>query len=555
MPTDIEIAQKADIKPITDIAARLDLKPDQLYPFGKHIAKLPGFGLPDAEAKGKLILVTAVSPTPAGEGKTTTLIGLAEGLDRIGKRTCAVIREPSLGPVFGMKGGAAGGGYSQVLPMEDINLQFTGDFAAVEKAHNLLSAMIDNYAQNRNAEKRLDSRSIVWKRVMDMNDRALRKIVTGLGGTTMGVPREAGFDITAASEIMAILCLSNDLQDLKERIDRIFVGYTMEREPMFARDFKATGAMAALMKMAMWPNLVQTIAGTPTIVHGGPFANIAQGTNTIIGTRAGLQLADYVVTEAGFGADLGAEKFFNIKCRAAGFNPNAVVLVSTIRSLKYQGGVERENLSRPNAGAVRKGLPNLEKHLENMQSFGVPVVIAINMFSADSDEEVQVVMDFAASKGVSAIPAYSWAKGGEGCTELATEVARLADGFDEPFKPTYSLDLSPEAKIETLAKKYYGAASVTYSDQARKDLRRIEKLGMNGLPVCMAKTQYSFSDNPKLLGRAQGFEFNIREVELAAGAGFIVPIAGSLMQMPGLPAKPAAENIDIDANGNITGLF
>lgn len=553
MPTDIEIARKAKLKPIEQIADRLKLSESDLFKFGPYMAKLPS-GLESDEAieRSRMILVTALSPTPAGEGKTVTSISLAQGLDKIGKNTCVVLREPSLGPVFGIKGGAAGGGYSQVLPMEEINLHFTGDFAAVEKAHNLLAAMVDNYAQNRKVEKPIDVRTIAWKRVMDMNDRALRKINVGLGGVTMGMPRETGFDITAASEIMAILCLSKDLNDLKKRLGNIFLGFTMDRQPLFARDFKAPGAMATLMKWAIQPNLVQTIEGTPAIIHGGPFANIAQGTNTLIATRTGMSLADYVVTEAGFGSDLGAEKFLDIKCRQGGISPSAVVVVATVRALKYHGGVKLEDLNAPNPEAVAKGLPNLEKHVENMKSYGLPVVVSINQFTSDTEEEMNEIHKL---EGVDVVTNQGWAEGGAGATELAEAVVRAADRATGPFKPAYDLSDSPEEKIRTVATKIYGAADIQLSGQAKKDLRRIEKLGMNNLPICIAKTQYSFSDDPKLLGRPEGFTFHIREIELAAGAGFIVPIAGAMMRMPGLPASPAAERIDIDTEGNISGLF
>jgi formate--tetrahydrofolate ligase len=556
MASDIEIARTIQLKDIGEIAAQLGIGEDQIERYGRYKAKLP-LHLIDREkaAKNKLILVSAISPTPAGEGKTTVSIGLAQGLNRIGKRTTAVLREPSLGPVFGIKGGATGGGYSQVLPMEDINLHFTGDFAAIEKAHNLLSALIDNNLQNKKNSLGIDPRTVAWKRVMDMNDRALRKLVIGLGGTTGGVPRETGFDITAASEIMAILCLSNDLSDLKRRFGNIFVGFTYDKQPVFARDLKAPGAMAALMKDAIKPNLVQTIEGQPAILHGGPFANIAQGTNSIIATRMGLSLSDYVVTEAGFGFDLGAEKFLDIKCRTAGLSPNAIVIVATIRALKYHGGAGLKNLTEPNPDAVEKGLPNLEKHLENAKLFNVPCVVAINKFTSDSAEEIKVVQQRCEALGVPVNVADVWGQGGAGTTDLASTVAALADGNDTPFTPLYDWEWSVEEKIRTIATQYYGAGAVEFQAKAKTDLKRISTLGMDKLPVCMAKTQKSLSDNPDLIGRPQGFTLTVREIELAAGAGFLVPITGEMMRMPGLPEVPAAEGIDIDDEGNISGLF
>ena len=556
MKTDIEIAQAATLRDIGDIAAQLNIPEDQLERYGRHKAKLP-LSLIDMEAarRGKLILVTAISPTPAGEGKTTISIGLAQGLCRIGKRAAAVLREPSLGPVFGIKGGATGGGHSQVLPMEDINLHFTGDFAAVEKAHNLLAALIDNNLQNKKHGLGIDPRTVAWKRCMDMNDRALRRMVIGLGGTTGGVPRETGFDITAASEIMAILCLSESLSDLKRRLGNIFVGFTFDRQPIYARDLKANGAMAALMKDAIKPNLVQTLEGTPAILHGGPFANIAQGTNTVLATRMGLSLADYVVTEAGFGADLGAEKFLDIKCQSAGLSPNAVVLVATVRALKYHGGASLTNLKEPDPAAVERGMENLEKHLENIQGFGLPPVVAMNRFITDSAEELAVIQERCESKGVPVALADAWEKGGAGSEALAQAVAAVADRHTAPFKPTYDWAQPVEEKIKAVATKIYGADGVEYAAKAKTDLRRIERLGLQGLPVCIAKTQKSLSDNDALLGRPRGFKITVREIEIAAGAGFLVPITGEIMRMPGLPAVPAAEGIDVDDDGNITGLF
>jgi formate--tetrahydrofolate ligase len=554
--TDIQIAQQASLRNISDIASLLGLDDDQLEKYGHYKAKLPLSLIDDEKAKqSKLILVTAISPTPAGEGKTTTSIGLAQGLHQRNKKTAVVLREPSLGPVFGIKGGAAGGGYSQVLPMEDINLHFTGDFSAIEKAHNLLAALIDNNVQSKKNNLNVDPRTVIWKRVMDMNDRALRNVIVGLGGTANGVPRESGFDITAASEIMAILCLSKDPMDLKERLGRIFVGFTYEKQPIYARDLKAEGAMAALLKDAIKPNLVQTIEGVPALIHGGPFANIAQGTNTAIATRMGLSLADYVVTEAGFGADLGAEKFLNIKCPSAGLSPDAVVVVATVRALKYHGGQSLKELSEPNAEAVEKGLENLEKHLENIASFGLPAVVAINRFTQDTDEELQRISDRCKKLGASFALSEVWEKGGAGGLELADRVVELAEQSNTNFQPLYDWDSPVKEKIETIATRIYGADGVDYSTQAERDLRRIQKLELEGLPICMAKTQKSLSDNAKLLGRPNGFRIYIREIELAAGAGFLIPISGNMMRMPGLPAKPAANHIDIDEMGNISGLF
>jgi len=554
--SDIEIAQSVNLKSIVKIAQKLELKEDQLQLYGAYKAKLPlDLIQEDKVAKCKLILVSAISPTPAGEGKTTTSIGLAEGLNKIGKKTTVVLREPSLGPVFGIKGGATGGGWSQVLPMEDINLHFTGDFAAVEKAHNLLAALIDNNIQNRKFNLGLDPRTISWKRVMDMNDRSLRRITIGLGGTGNGVPRETGFDITAASEIMAILCLSKDLNDLKRRMGNIFVGLTWDRKPIYARDLKAEGAMATLLKDAIKPNLVQTIEGNPAIIHGGPFANIAQGTNTIIATKMGMSLSDYVVTEAGFGFDLGAEKFLDIKCRTAGLSPNAAVIVATVRALKYHGGKSLKKLADPDPKAVQKGCENLEKHLENAKQFGLPAIVAINRFTADSEEELQVIKNSCDKFGVPAVYSEVWAKGGDGALELAQKVAEIADQWTKPFVPCYENDWQPMEKIEAIAKKIYGAAHVEYSADAKADLKKIESLGLNHLPVCIAKTQKSLSDNPDLIGRPRAFTLTVRQIEIAAGAGFIVPITGEMMRMPGLPDEPAAEKIDIDEHGQISGLF
>lgn len=556
MSTDLEIARSVQLRPITEVAAKLHIPADELELYGKYKAKLPlQLIREDRWKKSKLILVSAISPTPAGEGKTTVSIGLAEGLNRTGRNTCVVLREPSLGPVFGIKGGATGGGWSQVLPMEDINLHFTGDFAAIEKAHNLLAALIDNNLQSREFSLGLDPRTVSWKRVMDMNDRALRQIVIGLGGTASGVPRETGFDITAASEIMAILCLAENRADLKSRLGNIFVGFTFDKRPVYARDLKAQGAMAALLKNAIQPNLVQTIEGNPAIIHGGPFANIAQGTNSVIATRMGLSLADYVVTEAGFGFDLGAEKFFDIKCQSAGLSPRAVVLVATIRALKYHGGVPLAQLKTPDADAVKAGLPNLEKHLENIRQFGVPAVVAINCFSGDSAAEIAVVQERCAEMGVAAVLSRGWEAGGGGTVELAEAVAAAVERSTAGFQPLYDWQWPVEQKIATIAKKIYGAEAIDYSPKARADLRKIATLGLEKLPVCIAKTQKSLSDNPKLLGRPKDFIVTVREIEIAAGAGFLIPITGEIMRMPGLPAQPAAENIDIDEEGNISGLF
>ncbi len=556
MMSDLEIAQSIKLKNITEIANDWGIKEDDLYLYGKHKAKLP-LNLIDYDKieKSKLILVSAISPTPAGEGKTTVSIGLSEAFNRIGKKFMPVLREPSLGPVFGIKGGATGGGYSQVLPMEDINLHFTGDFSAIEKAHNLLSALIANNLQFKDKEPNIDSRTVLWKRVMDMNDRALRRIVTGLGGIAYGVPRETGFDITAASEIMAILCLADSLEDLKRRFDRIFIGYTYDKKPVYAKDLKATGAMAALMKDAIKPNLVQTIEGNPAIIHGGPFANIAQGTNSVIATRMGLSLSDYVITEAGFGFDLGAEKFFDIKCQSAGLKPQAVVLVATIRALKYHGHAKLNELTQPDPERVKKGLPNLEKHLENIGHFGVPAVIAINRFPTDTDEEIQVIKEHFEESGVQVFVADVWAKGGEGATDIATAITEMIDAVHSEFTPLYKNEWSVEEKIATVCQKVYGAKAIEYTPQAKRDLEKINDLGLNHLPVCIAKTQKSLSDNPKLLGRPKDFVITIREIEIASGAGFLIPISGAILRMPGLPEFPAAEKITIDDEGNISGLF
>lgn len=553
---DLDIARKVELQHISKIAEKFGIKEDDIEMYGKYKAKLPLAAIDEKKAaESNLILVSAISPTPAGEGKTTVSIGLSEGLNKVGKKTTVVLREPSLGPVFGIKGGATGGGYSQVLPMEDINLHFTGDFSAIEKAHNLLAAVIDNNIQSKTNGLGLDPRTISWKRVVDMNDRSLRKIVVGLGGTTSGIPRETGFDITAASEIMAILCLAADLHDLKIRLGNIFIGYTFRREPIYARDLNAGGAMAALLKDAIKPNLVQTIEGNPAIIHGGPFANIAQGTNSVIATRMGMTYSEYTVTEAGFGFDLGAEKFFDIKCQSAGLSPKAVVLTATIRALKYHGGADLKTLTEPNVEALKKGLPNLEKHLENIRQFNVTPVIAINRFTSDTDEEVQIIMDKANELGIRCAVADLWAKGGDGAIDLAKKVIEVAETNPPVFDPMYDWSWDVKKKIETLATKIYGAEHVDYSAQARKDLKKISELGLDQMPICIAKTQKSLSDNPALLGRPKDFIITVREIEIASGAGFLIPITGSIMRMPGLPAHPASENISIDNDGNITGLM
>ena len=556
MKSDIEIAQSVRIKPIGDIADILGIPRDDLELYGKYKAKLPLHLIDEEKIKNaRLILVTAITPTPAGEGKTTTSIGLAQALNRIGKRATVVLREPSLGPVFGIKGGAAGGGFSQVIPMEDINLHFTGDIAAVEKAHNLLSALIDNNIQLREGNLNIDPRTIEWKRVIDMNDRALRDIITGLGGPREGVPRESGFNITAASEVMATLCIAKDLMDLRERLGNIFVGYTYDDKPVFARDLKANGAMAALLKDAIKPNLVQTIEGTPALIHGGPFANIAQGTNTIVATKTGLSLSDYVVTEAGFASELGAEKFFDIKSQFGNLKANAVVIVATIRALKYHGGAKLSTLQNEDLKALEKGFDNLDKHIENMQYFGFNPVIAINRFTSDTDAELALLKAHCENLKITVSLNESWARGGEGAIELANKVIEAVNRCTDCFRPLYDLSWSFEKKIETICTKLYGADHVEYSLQAKAQLEKIEKLELGNLAVCIAKTQKSLSDDQNKRGRPRGFTVKIREVELSSGAGFIVPIAGTIMRMPGLPSLPAAEKIDIDADGNISGLF
>ena len=554
--TDQDIAKQIQLKDIRLIAKKLGLNEDDIEMYGKYKAKLPQSKIDQSKVNiSNLILVTAISPTPAGEGKTTMSIGLSEGLNRLGKQTTVVLREPSLGPVFGIKGGATGGGYSQVLPMEDINLHFTGDFSAIEKAHNLLSAVLDNNIQSKTNSLGIDPRTVTWKRVMDMNDRSLRNIVVGLGGPTSGIPRETGFDITAASEIMAILCLSNDLADLKRRLGNIFIGYTFKKEPIFCKDLKAEGAMAALLKEAIKPNLVQTIEGNPAIIHGGPFANIAQGTNSVIATRMGMTFSDYTVTEAGFGSDLGAEKFLDIKCQSAGLSPKAVVITTTIRALKYHGGADLKSLTDENVDALKKGIPNLEKHLENIGQFNLTPVIAINRFVSDTEAEIQAIIDFAKQNNIRIAVAEVWSKGGEGALELAQHVIDIVESGESEFKALYDWDLSVKDKIKTIASKIYGASQVDYSVKAKKNLKTISSLGMDNLPICMAKTQKSLSDDPKIIGRPEGFTITIREIEIAAGAGFLIPITGDMMRMPGLPTHPASEKINIDNTGEISGLF
>ncbi len=556
MKTDIEIAQGAVMRPIVEVAGTLGLTERDLELYGKYKAKLP-LSLIDEKkaAKAKLILVTAITPTPSGEGKTTTSIGLAQGLNLLGKKATVVLREPSLGPVFGIKGGAAGGGYSQVLPMEDINLHFTGDLSAVEKAHNLLSAMIDNNIQASESNLGIDPRTIAWKRVMDMNDRALRDIVIGLGGTAQGVPRETGFDITAASEVMAILCLATGISDLKARLGNIFIGYTYKGKPVFARDLKAQGAMAALLKHAIKPNLVQTLEGTPAIIHGGPFANIAQGTNSLLATRMGLTLSDYVVTEAGFASELGAEKFFNIKAQTGKLKTNAVVIVATVRALKYHGGVKLSDLPRENTDALSKGFENLDKHIENMHYYGFRPVVAINRFETDTDAEIALVKTYCEEHNVRVAVNTAWADGGKGALELAEAVLDATEACTGCFTALYAMSWPLEKKIETIATLMYGARNVEYTLEAREQLKKISELGFENLAVCIAKTQKSLSDDQTKRNRPRDFTIRIRKIEISSGAGFIVPIAGSIMRMPGLPPVPSAEKIDIDDQGHISGLF
>ena len=554
--TDIQIAQSVQGKHIREIASKLDIPEDQLEYYGSNKAKLPLHLIREDEVeKGNLILVTAITPTPAGEGKTTTSIGLGDALNVRNKKAVIVLREPSLGPVFGIKGGAAGGGWSQVIPMVDINLHFTGDFHAIEKANNLLAALIDNNIQSKTRNLGIDPRTVIWKRCMDMNDRGLRNIIAALGGKAGGIPRETGFNITAASEIMAILCLSRSMEDLQEKCGNIYIGDTWEGKPIYARDLNAQGAMAVLLKDAIKPNLVQTLEGNPAIIHGGPFANIAQGTNSILATRMGLSLGEYVVTEAGFGADLGAEKFLNIKCRQAGLSPKAIVLVATIRALKYHGGKPLNELTQEDVAALKAGLPNLERHIQSLKSFGIPVVVSVNAFSSDTDAEKQLLLEHCEKLNVPAALSYGWAEGGKGCVDLADKVIAAAATCKSKFIPTYALEDSIRTKMEKICRTIYGATNVILTNTANSQLKRFERMGYGELPVCMAKTQKSLSDDEKRLGRPENFDINIREFEIATGAGFIIPIAGNILRMPGLPATPSAEHITIDKNGVISGLF
>ena len=554
--TDIEIAQECSLKPITEIAKRAHVDEKYLEQYGRYKAKVDPALLRETDREdGKLVLVTAITPTPAGEGKTTTTIGLADGLARIGKDVTVALREPSLGPVFGVKGGAAGGGYAQVVPMEDINLHFTGDFHAIGAANNLLAAMLDNHIQQGNALG-IDVRKITWKRCVDMNDRQLRFIVDGMGGKANGTPREDGFDITVASEIMAVFCLATSISDLKERLSRIIVGYTYDDQPVTAGDIKAVGAMTALLKDAIKPNLVQTLEGTPAFVHGGPFANIAHGCNSVMATKMALKMGDYTVTEAGFGADLGAEKFLDIKCRTAGLKPDAVVVVATVRALKMHGGRAKTELAEEDLDALEKGIPNLLRHVSNIKNvYGLPCVVAVNRFPTDTDREIEFIVSKCRSLGVNTVLSTVWAEGGKGGEALAREVVRLCEEETADFRFSYDLDCSIEEKIETVVKRIYGGDSITVMPNAKKQIAQLESLGFGGLPVCIAKTQYSFSDDPSKLGAPTGFTVTVKNVKVSAGAGFIVVMTGDILTMPGLPKKPAAENIDVDENGRITGLF
>ncbi|HHX67317.1 MAG: formate--tetrahydrofolate ligase [Miniphocaeibacter sp.] len=556
MKTDVQIAQEAKMDTILEVGKRLGIDSDDLYLYGNYKAKID-LGLLERlkdKEDGKLILVTAINPTPAGEGKTTMNVGLSMGLNKIGKSSISALREPSLGPSFGVKGGAAGGGYAQVVPMEDINMHFTGDFHAITTAHNLISALLDNHLQQGN-ELRIDPRRILWKRVLDMNDRALRNIVVGLGGKPNGVPREDGFDITVASEIMAILCLSTSLSDLKERIGNILVAYSYEGEPIYAKDLKAQGAVALVMKDAINPNLVQTLENTPAILHGGPFANIAHGCNSVVATKMAMKLCDYTVTEAGFGGDLGAEKFFDIKCRLGGITPDATVVVATVRALKHHGGVAKADLGTENLDALTKGFANLERHIKNMASYGIPVVVAINKFPTDTDKEVELLKDLTVKAGTVAVICDVWAKGGEGAVELAQVVVDKIEESENKFHYLYDDEKSIEEKIETIVKDIYGGDGVDFTSKAKKKLKEISDLGLDNYPVCMAKTQYSFSDDPKLLGAPTGFTVTVRDLRVSRGAGFIVVLTGDIMTMPGLPKVPAANNIDVLESGEIVGLF
>lgn len=557
MKTDIEIAQSANMKPICEIAKDLGISADELELYGKYKAKLSDelCDRLEGEKDGKLILVTAINPTPAGEGKTTTSVGLGQAMKKIGKSAVIALREPSMGPVMGIKGGAAGGGYAQVVPMEDINLHFTGDMHAITAANNLLSAAIDNHIHQGN-ELDIDARTITWKRCLDMNDRALRQVVVGLGGKVNGYPREDGFMITVASEIMAILCLAKDMDDLKRRIAAIVIGYNTDGEPITAGDLKIAGAMGLLLRDAIKPNLVQTLENTPCLMHGGPFANIAHGCNSIRATKLGLKLADYCITEAGFGSDLGAEKFFDIKCRIGGLKPSCVVLVATVRALKYNGGVPKAELAKENTDALKDGIVNLGKHIENMQKYGLPVIVAINRFMTDTDEELKIIEQYCCDMGVDFSMCEVFAKGGDGGVELAEKVVEASErGGEMNFAPIYDEKASIDEKINTIAKEIYGADGVVYTPKAKKAIARLEKQGFDKLPICMAKTQYSLSDDPSLLGRPSGFEITVREVRVSAGAGFVVALTGDVMTMPGLPKVPAANNMDIDKDGKIVGLF
>lgn len=556
MKTDIQIAQEAVLEPITEVAKQLQISEDELELYGKYKAKISDDFMEKIKDNpdGKLILVTAINPTPAGEGKTTTSVGLGQAFGKLGKKAVIALREPSLGPCFGVKGGAAGGGYAQVVPMEDLNLHFTGDFHAITSANNLLAAMLDNHIQQGN-ELQIDTRSVVWKRCLDMNDRVLRNVVVGLGAKTDGVVREDHFVITVASEIMAVLCLADDMKDLKEHLGRMVVAYNYEGMPVTAADLKAVGAMAALLKDALKPNLIQTLEHTPAIVHGGPFANIAHGCNSVRATKTALKMADYVITEAGFGADLGAEKFMDIKCRMAGLAPDAVVLVATVRALKYNGGVPKTELNKENMDALQRGIVNLEKHIENLQKYGVPVVVTLNSFVTDTEKEISFVRDFCEERNCEFAISEVWEKGGEGGIALANKVLDTLEHKESHFKVLYENDLSLKEKIEKVAQEIYGADGVDYAPAAVKQLKKLEELGFGKLPVCMAKTQYSLSDDPSLLGRPKDFRINVREVYVSAGAGFVVVLTGAVMTMPGLPKNPAAFNIDVDENGVITGLF
>ena len=553
--TDIEIAQQCKMQPITQIAAAAGIAPEHLEQYGNYKAKISLNALQGSSRQGKLVLVTAITPTPAGEGKTTTTIGLADGLKRLGKKVVVALREPSLGPVFGIKGGAAGGGYAQVVPMEDINLHFTGDFHAIGAANNLLAAMLDNHIKQGN-ELNIDVRRITWKRCVDMNDRQLRFVVNGLGGTANGVPREDGFDITVASEVMAVLCLATSIADLKARLAKIIVGYTFSGEPVTCADLKAQGAMTALLKDALKPNLVQTLEGTPALVHGGPFANIAHGCNSVLATKMALRLGDYAITEAGFGADLGAEKFLDIKCRAAGLTPAAVVVVATVRALKMHGGLQKSQLLQQDLTALAKGVPNLLRHVANMrQVYGLPCVVAVNRFPTDTDAEINFIMQKCRELGVNTVLSTVWAEGGQGGLDLAKEVVRLCEQEKPNFTYSYELNSPLEEKITAIVQKVYGGKGVSFLPAAKKQLDRLTELGFGNLPVCMAKTQYSFSDDPALLGAPQDFTVTVKSVKVSAGAGFVVVLTGDIMTMPGLPKRPAAEQIDVDENGKITGLF